>query len=406
MSEGTIRRVLIIGDAFSFPFGTGAAVRTCAIARQLHEAGVAVRVMVTRATELDEGSALNREPRGVYRGVPYEYATGTTIRPNAFWRRRWIGLRSLWRQLQMAALERPRFDVVLISTGSSLFLPLAIGSLSRLRGAVLLYEGCELPFIYEQPRGWRALYARLYARWLFKIYDGVLVVSERLHGYFSSRIRRSAAVIRLPVLVDVAEFGGRSSCQPRTDRTYLLYAGSLHESKGVDGLVRAFARIAPQHPEVELRIAGDSEAEDRDRIVRLIDSLGLQARARYLGFVRREEVPGLFVGARALVLPHRAGEHTRAAFPTKLAEYLASGRPVVAARVGEIDRYLADGLTAYLTPPDDPEALAVRLRHVLEHPDAAEAVGRRGQEVAEREFDARRHVRRVLAELEPLLARR
>jgi glycosyltransferase involved in cell wall biosynthesis len=72
-----------------------------------------------------------------------------------------------------------------------------------------------------------------------------------------------------------------------------------------------------------------------------------------------------------------------------LGEYLASGRPVVITRTGDIGRYLTDGADSRLVPPDDVDALTGALRDVLAHPEAARALGEAGRRVALANFDYR-----------------
>ena len=389
-------RVLIIGDAFSFPQGTGAAARTCSIARGLREAGAEVQALVTCPTEPSAAAAVNTEARGVYKEIPFEYTTGTTTRPSSFWRRRWVAGRSVARQVAWVMGRGAPFDAVLISTISSLSLPVLIGSLAKARGAVLLFEGCELPFRQPAKGFGRRLYERLYTRWVFKIYDGVLVISTYLSRYFERHVRSTARLIHVPILVDAAPHATRDGLAAARP-PYIAYAGFLEESKGIDDLLRAFALITPKHPGLELWIAGGGSREERLRLRTLSQAQGVDRQVRWLGPMPRDEVPVFLSGARVLALPHRSGTYAHAAFPTKLGEYLAAGRPIVTTAVGEISHYLTDGVHAYLVPPDDPAAFAGRLRDVLDHPEDADAMARRGQAVVRQHFDYRFHGQRILA---------
>ena len=62
----------------------------------------------------------------------------------------------------------------------------------------------------------------------------------------------------------------------------------------------------------------------------------------------REELFERLRTARVLALPRPAGSFSQAGLPTKVAEYLASGRPVVVTAVGDLPLYLRDGVDAYL----------------------------------------------------------
>ncbi|HEX9891665.1 MAG TPA: glycosyltransferase [Actinomycetota bacterium] len=82
--------------------------------------------------------------------------------------------------------------------------------------------------------------------------------------------------------------------------------------------------------------------------------------------------------------------------PLKLYEYLASGRPVVAPRIGEMAGLLTDGRDALLVPPGDPGAVASALARLAGNPVLAERIGRAGRELAERQGSWRSRARTLL----------
>jgi glycosyltransferase involved in cell wall biosynthesis len=107
-------------------------------------------------------------------------------------------------------------------------------------------------------------------------------------------------------------------------------------------------------------------------------------------------VPELLAKASILVLPRAWGTFSQAGFPTKLGEYLATGRPVVVTATGDIPDYLTDRHSAFLVYTDGIAAFAQQLGHVMRNMAAAQVVGQRGRKVAEEEFDVNRHSRRML----------
>ena len=80
-------------------------------------------------------------------------------------------------------------------------------------------------------------------------------------------------------------------------------------------------------------------------------------------------------------------DYAHAGFPFKLGEYLASGRPVIASRVSDVDRFLADRSNAVLVRPGDSGELAEAIEYLLDNPEAASSIGQRGREVAVSLFD-------------------
>lgn len=110
-----------------------------------------------------------------------------------------------------------------------------------------------------------------------------------------------------------------------------------------------------------------------------------------------DEAIRIMKGAVCLVLARPNSLQARAGFPTKLGEYLATGRPVVVTDTGEIGRYLKDGENAYIVRIDEcsnvqmEERVAKKILEVMEDPERAERIGAAGKEVAKRCFDWRNH---------------
>ncbi|MFD0776966.1 glycosyltransferase, partial [Streptomonospora algeriensis] len=138
-------------------------------------------------------------------------------------------------------------------------------------------------------------------------------------------------------------------------RRNLLFFGIVRHYKGVDVLLRAFAKSAPA--DVGLTVAGEfwgASQELRD----LAAELGVADRVDFReGYVPAEELPGLFAGADALVLPYRSATATQNVHLAH--EY---GLPVVATRTGALADQVADGVDGLLCAPDDTDDLADALR--------------------------------------------
>jgi glycosyltransferase involved in cell wall biosynthesis len=113
------------------------------------------------------------------------------------------------------------------------------------------------------------------------------------------------------------------------------------------------------------------------------------------GFARAEAMPGLLCGCAVLALPRAAGLFSTAGMPTKLGEYLSTGRPVVVTATGDIPLCLHDGTDAFVVEPGDAAGFARGLERALYDPASLD-VGRAGRELARREFDPIVHMRRLL----------
>lgn len=158
--------------------------------------------------------------------------------------------------------------------------------------------------------------------------------------------------------VDTAAF---SSGEPfEHPRPYVLGIGNLSHRKGFDLLIRAYASLPS--PEVDVLIAGDGE--ERTNLEQLARDVGVADRVRFLGAVSGDRKVDVYRSARLLVVPSRAEP-----FANVILEGLASGLPVVASAVGGNTQLVVAGSHGELFTSEDHEALAAKLRIVLENPE-------------------------------------
>jgi glycosyltransferase involved in cell wall biosynthesis len=294
-------------------------------------------------------------------------------------------------------LGQPPANVILYANSDfALWIVTAVAA-CRLAGSACVIEKSEYPFVYAPDTTLTRVWARVLAKTVYRLVDGVIVISTCLERYFLAHVRRGARVIRVPILVDLDEFEP-SPADDTPGRDILCYAGYLDHRGEIDGLLDAFGQVAARFPQWGLRIIGESSdprAVDRFR-ARAAD-LGFGARVEFTGRVERAELPRLLGEATAFALPRASGLFSTAGFPTKLGEYLATAKPVVVTATGDVPLYLRDGVDAYLVPPDDTLAFAAHLAEMFADPSAAREVGARGRETARREFEVVSQCRRLAA---------
>lgn len=175
----------------------------------------------------------------------------------------------------------------------------------------------------------------------------------------------------------------RSSWRQQTgfaesDVLFVCVAG-LHHQKNQALLLRAFAEIAPIYPQARLALIGDGA--QRAELEALAAELRLGEQVRFLGW--RTDVAQALAAADGFVLvSHWEGN------PLSVMEAMAAGRPVIATRVGGVPELIEDHVSGFLISPQDQAALVQKLRHLIEHPDERERVGRAALACARARFDA------------------
>lgn len=387
--------VIIAGEKFGFPYGSGASSRVHAYAKGLLAAGARVTVLCVEPTEVDDES-LNRAAAGTYDGVDFAYTYGRTSRPAGRRERLWLkatkGARFLW-AVEASAARSGGLDAMIVYSRSLGWMALCRVACRR-HGALFIHEDCELPYA-RRPDGPRARLRRwLYEHVAFRWFDGCLVISVWLENYCRQHLRAAAQVLPVPILVDVAAFEAAAGAPPVGDA--IVYCGYATNPE-VFSLVEAFAAIAADSPELRLRVVGGTlRPELLPRLEAHAARLGVADRMELVGDVRRDELPPILAAARLLALPRPDSLVSRAGLPTKLGEYLATGRPVVVNAVGDIPRYLHDRSDAYLVEPGEAESFARCLRHVIAHEAEASEVGRAGRETARSRFDPSFHGGRIV----------
>ena len=164
----------------------------------------------------------------------------------------------------------------------------------------------------------------------------------------------------------------------RAERDFLLYYGRFDVyQKGIDTLLDAFARIAPERPGIRLVLAG--RGKDEERVRQRIAELGLGERVELRGGVERPEVLDLLSGALALVMPSRVE-----GLPMVPAEAMAAGVPVVATDVAAVREVVAPPDGGMLVPPVDAGALARAAMALLDDAPGRVRVSESARESARR----------------------
>jgi L-malate glycosyltransferase len=198
---------------------------------------------------------------------------------------------------------------------------------------------------------------------------------ERLRGVSGAGVRESLGIPPgAPLVVNVAH---------------------LAWHKAQEFLVRAAPAVLAAIPDARIVIVGDGER--RELLEGEIRALGLERSVLLAGF--RTDAPRFMAAADVFVMPS-----VMEGLCTSILDALLLERPVVAARAGGMPEVVADGVTGFLVPPKDPEALAAAIVRALREPETAARLARAGRERVLREFTADAMVEgtlRVYRELVP-----
>lgn len=231
----------------------------------------------------------------------------------------------------------------------------------------------------------------------------MLTISSLLEKVYHQRSLRSS-MLNFPILVDTVRFGTGDQYRFRQKlnirkRFVITFTGSFTRPQGLRVLIEAIANVVRQYPDVMLLIAGGSLVDDADDADLLINKYDLKANALYLGMLDEVDIIDLQAGSDILVMPKLDDPVNHAGLSTKLSEYLASGKAVIASDVGDVGKYLIHEKHALLVPPGDNDALERAILRLLVNPELRMLLGSNGSKAAIHYFDIRVNVMRLVEAL-------
>jgi glycosyltransferase involved in cell wall biosynthesis len=206
--------------------------------------------------------------------------------------------------------------------------------------------------------------------------DQLVVTTRTLAEILQRECGVGRAVSVVSLATDLPPVCADASRRPGPPR--IFYVGQLYPLQGVDLVVEALTHL----PGMEGHIVG-GRPEQIASLRRLAEKAGVAPRVTFHGFVRPADLSRLLGDADLFVLPARAQGKMPYVGHVKLYEYMAWGRPIVAADLPAVREDLLDGENGLLVPPGDPKALAGAVRRILEDAELAAQLGARAGKAAQ-----------------------
>jgi glycosyltransferase involved in cell wall biosynthesis len=221
-------------------------------------------------------------------------------------------------------------------------------------------------------------------RLLLPAADHIFVQSEQMRTDIAAEGIPAHKMTAVPMGISADLCG---PAEPSRDRELLpvgvpatLYLGSLNKVRGLDFLIRAFARVRTSVPGARLYIVGrGDDPADEAFLESEVARLKLQSSVVFVGQLPQTDALRFVREADVCVSP--IPEILRAASPTKLVEYMAMGKAVVANDHPEQKRVIEESGAGYCVPWEE-QPFADAIVRLLNDPETAQAMGRRGRRYA------------------------
>ena len=352
-------------------------------AEALAKEGVSVDLICLRASENEPASETingvrifrvqQRRHRGDKKKYIYQYAAFILA---AFTR---LTLRSLTRRYDFVHVHNMPDALVF-----SALVPKALGA----RIILDLHDPTPelMQTIFNLPE--KSLSVRLLKRlekWSIRFADVVLTVNLACKEIYSSR---SCAAEKISVVLnspddDIFRFrpprssssNGRNPAQPFV----ILYHGSLVRRNGFDLAVDALETVKKRIPTARLMVCGE-RTSFFDEVMESAQERGLSEVVQYVGARNLNQIVEAIESCDLGIIPNHRNIFTEINTPTRIFEYLALGKPVIAPQAKGIQDYFGEGELLFFKLGDAGD-LAQKIEFAFFHPHDLEQIVKRGQEI-------------------------
>lgn len=195
-----------------------------------------------------------------------------------------------------------------------------------------------------------------------------------------------------PFGVDTSHFRKIEAEETHTSHKFTVGSVKTLQNKyGNEYIIRAFAIIANNNPELECNLELIGKGPDRDKLEKLAEELGVAEKVHFRGFVPNNLLPKEF--AKYDVACYMSNSES---FGVSALEAMACECPVVASNADGFTEVIEDGLSGIIVPRRNTEAAAAALQKFIDNPQLKEQMGKAGRERVCRLYEWKENVEKMI----------
>lgn len=270
------------------------------------------------------------------------------------------------------------FDVVLGYQLSPITSMSAALEYKKLTGAPVLYYTLDLwPVSAEAMLGSRKnplyLWVKRLSRRIYNGADRVVVTSRPFIDYLHADVE-----LPLEKMSYLPQHAGEGMIHQdltaeENGVADFMFAGNLGKGQRIDVIVKA-AAVLGRRADYKIHIVGDGRM--REELERMVLDAGLQENVIFYGNQKREDMPGFYKMADALLITLRGNNEVGNTMPGKLQMYMTTGKPIFGAINGAANEVIREAQCGSCVKAGDYQGLAKLMEFYIEHPDAYKDCGK------------------------------
>jgi glycosyltransferase involved in cell wall biosynthesis len=216
--------------------------------------------------------------------------------------------------------------------------------------------------------------------------DGLIVAGERVRSHYIGKARLSISIVEIQAPVDCKKFDPEATAPDpvlaRSSGLKIVTVANLNPLKGVEHFISMAGLLANQFDDLEFCIVGPAFTTQSDYVSALMKATKESAlrNVRFMG--ASDNIPGILRAADIYVCSSIAE-----ASPTSVWEAMAMGKAIVSTDVGDVNRFVIDGVSGFVVPPRDAKCLAEAAARFVRDPLLRDRCGAAARKTALERLD-------------------
>lgn len=230
--------------------------------------------------------------------------------------------------------------------------------------------------------------------YLNKFSDRLIVFSDFLRNEYVRMGYNEQNILVQPNLTELSEW-----YIPNRPTVYTIgYAGTPSKKDGIFDLISSIKLLKDQGKIITAIIVGDAVGNESylPKIKEFVKLLGISNQLTFTGLVPQQEVKSYLNTCQILAITRPNTKQTKAGFPTKLGEYMACKKVVLATNFGDIEKYFIDKTEIVFAESENPASIAQNISWILDNEQKSKVIAQKAFDVASEILDYKNGVKRIM----------
>nr|WP_298998230.1 glycosyltransferase [uncultured Allomuricauda sp.] len=201
---------------------------------------------------------------------------------------------------------------------------------------------------------------------LLFFYDGLICISTTIEGY-GKRFNKNT--LRIPILTDPDYLVSYSKNTYISEDSFNIgFSGSISISKeNLDLFFQVLKKVNERGNNVHFNLCGYGTKKNMDLLDSLIRENNLTDKTAYFGNLNEVEFSSFLGQQDLLIIPRGYTIQNHYGFSTKLSDYLNHKKLILLTDISDNKLYIKDGKNGFIVPPDDVNAMYIKLVEIIEN---------------------------------------